>query len=71
MTTQEIDTMLAGLLEQGVIDQNWLENPSKIAHPTDVQPHTARWLHWLTLIAFVAIAIVTVGLVVFVSGGAM
>ena len=71
MTQVQIDVMLAGLLEQGVIDESWLLAPCKIAHPDDIQPHTARWLHWMAVAMFVAIAALTVGLVVFVSGGAM
>ena len=67
MTQVQIDVMLAGLLEQGVIDQDWLENPCKIAHPSDIQPHTAVWVHWLYVATFITIAALTVGLVVFVA----
>ena len=67
MTTQERNQMLAGLLEQGIIDQAWLEHPCKIAHPTDVQPRTAVVMQWLAVAGFIAIAVITLALVVFVA----
>ena len=67
MTQQQIDVMLAGLLEQGVIDEQWLLAPCKIANPSDIQPHSARWLHWLTVATFITIAALTVALVAYVA----
>ena len=67
MTIQERNQMLAGLLEQGVIDQAWLEHPCKIAHSSHVQPRTALWVQWLYVAGFIAIAAITLALVVFVA----
>ena len=67
MTQQQIDAIVTGLLEQGVIDESWLLAPCKIAHSDEIQPHTAVWLHWLAVATFITIAALTVGLVVFVA----
>ena len=67
MTQAQIDAIVTGLLEQGVIDQNWLSHPCKIAHPDEIQPHTAVWLHWLAVATFIAVAALTVALVAYVA----
>ena len=67
MTQQQIDVMLAGLLEDGVIDQEWLEHPCKIAHTSPNKPHSAVWVQWLAVAGFIAIAVITLALVVFVA----
>ena len=67
MTTQERNQMLAGLLEQGVIDEQWLEHPCKIAHSSPNKPRTAVWVQWLTVAGFIAIAVIALALVLFVA----
>ena len=67
MTQQQIDVMLAGLLEQGVIDEQWLLAPCKIANPKPLQPRIALILHWLAVAVFVLVAALTVALVAYVA----
>jgi len=67
MTTQERNQMLAGLLDDGIIDQAWLANPCKIAHTSPNKPRTAVVMHWLMVAGFIAIAVITLALVVFVA----
>ena len=67
MTTTQRNLILAGLLEDGVIDENWLSNPCKIAHTSPNKPRTAVVMQWLAVAGFIAIAALTVGLVVFVA----
>ena len=67
MTQQQIDAIVTGLLEQGVIDESWLLAPCKIAHSDEIQPYTARWVHWLTVATFITIAALTVALVAYVA----
>ena len=67
MTTQERNQMLAGLLEQGVIDEQWLLAPCKIACSKPLQPRIALLWHWLTVATFVTIAVLTVALIAYVA----
>lgn len=67
MTQQQIDAIVTGLLEQGVIDQNWLENPCKIPCSKPLQPRMALLWHWLTVATFIAVAALTLALVAYVA----
>lgn len=67
MTTTQRNLILAGLLEDGVIDESWLSNPCKIAHTSPNKPHTAVWVHWLYVAGFIAVAAITLALVVLVA----
>ena len=67
MTTQEIDTMLAGLLEQGVIDESWLLAPCKIPCSKPYKARIALLWHWLTVATFIAVAALTLALVAYVA----
>ena len=67
MTTQERNQMLAGLLEQGVIDESWLLAPCKIPCSKPYKARIAIILHWLAVAVFVLVAALTVALVAYVA----
>ena len=67
MTTQERNQMLAGLLEQGIIDEQWLLAPCKIPCSKPLQPRIALLWHWLAVGVFVIVAALTLALVAYVA----
>ena len=67
MTTEQRSQMLASLLEQGVIDEQWLLAPCKIPCSKPLQPRIALLWHWLTVATFIAVAALTLALVAYVA----
>ena len=67
MTTEQRNQMLASLLEQGVIDEQWLLAPCKIPCSKPLQPRIALLWHWLTVATFIAVAALTLALVAYVA----
>ena len=67
MTTTQRNLILAGLLEDGIIDEDWLAAPCKIPHTNDVQPQQRALWEWLTVATFITIAALTMALIAFVA----
>ena len=67
MTQVQIDQMLNGLLEDGIIDESWLLAPCKIPCSKPVQPRIALLWHWLAVGVFVIVAALTLALVAYVA----
>ena len=67
MTTEQRNQMLASLLEQGIIDEQWLLAPCKIPCSKPLQPRIALLWHWLTVATFIVAMALTLALVAYVA----